>query len=411
MKPWEEIVLANGLIFLYRQSPGFPLATASMLIQSGSREESPSDSGLASFTTELMLQGTRSRTSIQMAHAIESVGASLGAQASEDYSEAGFVAPVDHVDRLLDILAETLTEPAFAAKEIEKERSQTLASLKSRHDSIFNVAYDALNARLFGAHPYGRPIDGRVETVKRFVRKDFDRWHRSHLRPDRSVLAMVSPLPGKAVRRLVEKHLKSWKSPVSPVNQDLIPLSLPTASAHVASKAHFEQAYLMTGVSAPPVLDPDYIPLKVLNTIMGGGMSSRLFMRLREELGLAYEVSSFYPTHVLPSQWILYLGTPPEKLGIAKREMERLLDQLQRKPPSSAEVQQAISMIKGAYLMEHQTRRRQAWYAAWWKMMGKSPEQDTHFLRAVEAVTPSQLHALARRLLAQPRITVEVTPR
>src|SRR5258708_19191566 len=115
----------------------------------------------------------------------------------------------------------------------------------------------------------------------------------------------------------------------------------------------------MTGVLAPSVLDPDYVTLKVLNTVLGGGMSSRLFMRLREECGLAYEVSSFFPTHVQPSQWVIYLGTPPEKLHIARKELERILQEIQRQKPSDAEVRQAIAMIKGSYLMSIRRGRGQ----------------------------------------------------
>ena len=148
----------------------------------------------------------------------------------------------------------------------------------------------------------------------------------------------------------------------------------------------------MIGVPAPTVYDSDYVTLKVLNTLLGGGMSSRLFLRLREELGLAYEVSSFFPTHLQASQWIIYLGTPPEKLPVARKALERVLATLQREGPSLAEVRQAAMMINGAYVMEHQTRRRQAWYAGWRHYLGQKADADQQFLNAVDRVTPRQVH-------------------
>jgi len=140
-------------------------------------------------------------------------------------------------------------------------------------------------------------------------------------------------------------------------------------------------------------------------------MSSRLFMRLREELGLAYEVSSFFPTRIRASQWVVYLGLPAEKVKMAEKKLSEMFRQLCRRGVTLAEVKQAKQMIKGAYIMEHQTRRRQAWYAAWWEFLGKGQEFDMHFPSAVDAVTPSAVHSLARRLLEQPRVTVEVTPK
>src|SRR5207245_2093846 len=138
-------------------------------------------------------------------------------------------------------------------------------------------------------------------------------------------------------------------------------------------------AYLMTGVSAPGVMEPEYLTLKVLNTLLGGGMSSRLFLRLREELGLAYEVASFFPTHWLRSEWVIYLGLPPGKLTLARKELRKILAALIDRAPRPDEVQQAITMIKGSYLIEHQTRRRQAWYAAWWELLGKGYDYDRFF--------------------------------
>jgi zinc protease len=411
MKPVDRWVLRNGLVVLFRESPGVPLAAATLFLRSGTQNEKPNQAGLANLTCELLMQGTRRRSALRIAEDVESVGASLGSQAAEDYTEFGFASPVQQLSRLLDVLADILIHPTFPPDEIKKERAGVLASLISRADSIFNLAYDAFNAQLFGDHPYGRPIDGRKSMVVRFTRDDLKRWHREHYHPDRAILSIVAAMPARAARRAVEQKFGGWKKTApfpQPVSLDIAPLRAPR---RVSIKSRFEQAYYMTGVIAPTVVDPDYPVLKVLNTLLGGGMGSRLFLRLREELGLAYEVSSFFPTHIGPSQWIVYLGLPPEKVAHAKMELDKILKQLQRKAPSREEVRQAIAMIEGSYLMEHQPRRRQAWYAAWWELLGKPQSYDREFLKSIAAVTPARTHALMRRLWAQQRVTVEVTPR
>jgi zinc protease len=409
--PFQRWVLPNGLTCLYRHSPGVPLAAATLLMRTGSLDEEPSQAGLASLTAELMLQGTRRRSARRIAEDIESVGASMGTQTSEDSTALGFVAPMDELDRMLQVTAEVLSQPVFPLEEIKKERAQVLAGLQSRKDSIFNFAYDAFNTALFGSHAYGRPIDGHRRTVKRFTRDHLKAWHQRHIRPERSIFSLVGSLPPEDARRLLEKRLRVWKKSEDARGRSYTTPSRLMTPRRLQLTSRFEQAYLMTGVQAPTALDADHTVLKVLNTVLGGGMSSRLFLRLREELGLAYEVSSFSPTHLLTSQWVIYLGVPPEKLPLARKELEKLLSTLQREGPRPEEIHQAVSMIKGGYLMEHQTRRRQAWYAAWWEFLGKGQDHDQTFLKAIERVTPQQVRDLARRLLSQPRVTIEVTPR
>jgi predicted Zn-dependent peptidase len=139
-------------------------------------------------------------------------------------------------------------------------------------------------------------------------------------------------------------------------------------------------------------------------------MSSRLFEELREKSGLAYEVSSFYPTRLDSSQWVIYLGLPKEKLKMASVQLDQLLDHLAKSGPTVSEVKQAKAMIRGAFLMDRQSHRRQAWYAAWWQFLGRGPDYGEEFLRAVDAVTPKQLHRLIQDILKQPRVTVRVVP-
>ena len=409
----ERWTLANGMTILYRRDAGFPLASATLLFRAGSRQESHAEAGLCSMTIDLLLQGTRRHNARQIARVLESVGASLGTQAHEDFAEMGFVVPASEMDRVLDITAEVLQEPSFPPAEIVKEKAHVLASLASRKDSIFNVAYDALNQAMYDEHPYGRPLEGRPETVKRFRRADFKQWHGRHLRPERAIFSLVGPMPGKETARLIEKHLSRWKGP-----RQLHP-STPSSPLkgeerkvkQLMVRSHFKQAYLMLGFPAPEAAHPGQIPLKVLNTLLGGGMSSRLFVSLREKLGLAYEVSSFYPTRQDVSQWVIYLGLPAEKLETASQRLEDLLQDLGRRGPPVKELRQAQAMIRGAFLMDQQSRRRQAWYRAWWEFLGRGDRYGEEFLGAVDAVRPEDLLHAARQILAQPRVTVMVVPK
>ena len=401
----------NGLKVLYQRDPAFPLASATLLLGVGSRHETPAQAGLCSMTIDLLMQGTRRRTARELADAMESVGASMGTQVHEDYSEMGFLAPAADLDRAFNVMAEALMQPAFPKEEIIKEKAHVLAGLASRRDSIFNVAYDALNRAMYGDHAYGRLVEGTLKTVRRFRRQDFQAWHRKCAGPGHAILSIIGPQSPREAKKILEKRLGHWRRPFTNVPS---PNVLPPAGGRrgdICVRSNFEQAYLMIGYPAPCATDPDHIPLKVLNTVVGGGMSSRLFSVLREEAGLAYEVSSFYPTRLETSQWVIYLGLPKEKLSIASRRLGELLKQLADRGPAADEVRQAKAMVRGAFLMDRQSHRRQAWYQAWWEFLGRGANYDEKFLEAVDAVTPKQLHGLLTSLLQQPRVTVRVIPK
>jgi zinc protease len=235
---------------------------------------------------------------------------------------------------------------------------------------------------------------------------------------------MVGPWPARKAATLLEKYFEHWRT-VPPGGGSLgwggtpvqvTPhLSPPPQGGRmhmsIRLRASFEQAYLMTGTLAPAVGAPEALALKVLNTVLGGGMSSRLFLRLREELSLAYEVSSFFPTRLEPSLWVIYLGLPAQKISIARKKLQEILRNVRRRGISSAELAQAKQMIRGSFLMENQTRRRQAWYAAWWEFLGKPPGYGDLFLKTLDAIVPEQVHAVAKRMLDQPWVTVEVVPK
>jgi predicted Zn-dependent peptidase len=397
----------------YRRDKDFPLAYATLFFRSGSRQELGPEAGLCSMSIDLLMQGTLQRNAIQLARDMESVGASIGTQAHEDYSEMGFVVPASELDRAFGVMVEVLDEPSFPKEEVIKEKSHVLAGLASRRDTIFNVAYDQLNQALYGDHPYGRPLEGTQETVRTFTRRRLQAWHREKVTPERGILSIVAPYSENDMYERLQKTVGSWR-PAKSGAKSLVTIA-PVKRLRVSQSrdvtSSFEQAYLMVGWQAPSAGDKDQILLKVLNTLLGGGMSSRLFVTLREKLSLAYEVSSFYPLRLDRSQWVIYLGLPKEKVKTAAQKLSELLGLLADKGPSRDEVRQAKAMLRGAFLMDRQSRRRQAWYTAWWEFLGRGPRYGEEFLRTVDVVTPKQLHRLMQTMMHQPRVTVTVVPK
>jgi zinc protease len=419
----QRWVLSNGLIALYRQDPAMPLAAGTLLLRAGSRYENPDEAGVCNFMFEMLLAGTRHKNVRQIADVIESIGGSLGAQAAEDYSELDWLVPAVHAERVFDLMAEVLIEPTWPVAEIAKQRRHILMDLKTRSDGLFNVAYDAFRTALFKAHPYARPVDGTAETVKKIGKKELAAWHAQHIRPEQAIFSLAGPWPVAQARRLIEKSLGRWGHKSKTLRATRSMQSILAGQPHMAaptqfSKApepihissSFQQAYIMTGTYAPALTSGGILPLKLWNMILGGGMSSRLFVQLREERGLAYEVSSFYPARLDSSAWAVYMGLPVERLPEAEKALHALLEDIVLKGPTAAELEQAKQLTLGTYVMDHQTRRRQAWYAAWWEFLGRPTGYDHRYLQRITAVSMRDVRAAGRALLEQPRLTVKVIP-
>jgi zinc protease len=164
----------------------------------------------------------------------------------------------------------------------------------------------------------------------------------------------------------------------------------------------------MLAYPAPGASDRDYAALKVLNAHLGAGMSSPLFQSVREEGGLAYEVSSFYPSRRLASALVVYAGTDPANVDQAHKKVLRTVQDLLEKPPSGEALDDAKRYIRGHYMMDHQTNGKLAWYLGWWEVLGRGHGHDAAYLKEIDAVTAEDVRRSAERLFAQPPVTVKI---
>jgi len=407
----QRWTLPNGLTCLYQESRDVPLVAGPLFLRAGSRDETDQEAGLCSFTMEMLMQGTRRKSAKTIADLVESIGGAMGIQASEDYSEADFLVPAPYFERVFDLLIEILSEPGWPADEVVKQKSHVLADLRSRHDGIFNVAFDAMRQALFKTHPYARLSDGTPQTVRAFQRKALSGWHERFIQPDRAVLSLIGSLSAAEAERIVRRHASRWsRSAIVDASRAPQRPTAPTESLAIDLKANFKQAYLMTGTLAPSMRETQTLPLKLFNIILGGGMSSRLFMDLREKMGLAYEISSFYPARRDPSVWSVYMGLPPERMAVAEEALTKLLTQIAQDGVTATEIAQAKRMMIGSFVMDHQTRRRQAWYAGWWEFVGRTQDFGAGQAERIRTIQDEEVNAAARTILAKPRLTVKVMP-
>ncbi|MHB9155071.1 MAG: M16 family metallopeptidase [Endomicrobiales bacterium] len=404
----NEFTLSNGLKVLHKEVKDNPLVTIQLFLRGGTISETEKEAGLAQFTQVLLTQGTKKRSSEQLAQEIEDIGGSISSDTEHDYCSVGISLMDAHFEKAMDILSDVLLDPSFPADEIEKERENILASLQSRKDQIFYVANDLFNQAFYGTHPYSWPDVGKAETVSKFTREDFIRWHRSQYAARNMLMVVAGNVSVDRAKALAEKYF-------APLPRGEAKTSFPRAEAPQRQEIRettkkFKQAFYLIGFPAPHLGGTDFTALKVTNALLGGRMSGRLFVELREKLSLAYEVNSFYPSRRELSRFGIYLGLERGNLGLARKRIQELLSELKEKGVDEKELSETKRYIRGVYLLDHQTIGRQAWYLGWWETMGPGYAYDDKYLDDLGKVSVADVQKAAQTYFTDRNVQVEITP-
>ncbi len=412
----------NGLTWIHRTIAHNRIAAFELFLPAGVMNEPAARSGITNLTAAVWVKGTKRRSALQIAQTMEILGAAFGVDAQGDYIALGGQVIVDNWPATFDLFQDILLNPAFPAAEVDKEREAALNGIRTKKEYIFNVAQELMQKEMFGDHPYGRPEDGTEETVKVLTREDLVRWHAAGLSPQGAVLVTVGPFSARETEGRVEGLINAWRPPPGAVPDRR--MGRPTASASpvpappypdkprsVEENLPFEQGFYMRGYPAPPLTHADYPKVKLINALLGAGMSSPLFRVVREEAGLAYDVSSFYPSRRAGSDIVLYAGTDPKNVDLAGQKIQSVLTDFIAKPPSASDLEDAKNLIRGHYLMDHQTNARLGWYLGWWELLGKGHGYDAVYPGEIAAATAEEVHAAARRIFAAPSVTVRVRAR
>lgn len=397
----------NGLLWIHRPVHHNHIAAVRLMFPQGTAVEPMEKAGVTRLMTSVLFKGTKARSALQFAQAVESLGASLDAGAQEDYWEISGQVTTDRFPAFFSLFQEVLFQPSFPEDEVKKERAAHLNDIRAAKEQIFTVAYERLQKELFPNHPYGRPEDGEEASVSSLTREDLVARHLSAVNPKGAVLVTVADIPAKDLAPLVESLAAHW--PAAPaVLAGPGPVSYP-AGAVLAEEPHpFEQSYFMMAYPAPAFGAPDYAVVKVLNAWLGAGMSSPLFMKVREEKGLAYEVASYFPSNRDGSAFIVYAGMEPSSLELAQDRASGVLAEAVKSAPTVEELASAKRYIRGHFAMDHQTNGRMAWYLGFYQIMGKGWAYDARYPEDVEKVTSEDVHRVAQKLFGHPPIVVRI---
>lgn len=402
----HQTTLENGLTLLTITNPSSDIISGKIFIKNaGSRSLIPEKAGLSHLVASVITKGTEKLNAVDIAYQIESIGASLGAEATSDYSLISLKTVSNDFRQILNLAAEIIRFPSFPETEVKREKYLTQQSILSQQESPFNLAFNQLKSVIYQDHPYSLSVLGTEESIESLTKADLHAYHEKHFRPDQMVISLCGRIDPDLGKEWVEAAFGDQKNPESPLVSPNF-LELQPQPETVKLYQDTQQSIVMLGYLTPGVKSEEYPVLKLINTYLGNGLSSRLFVELREKRGLAYDVSAFYPTRIDQSNLISYMGTSPENTAIAqaglKAEVERLCETLL----TETELQVAKNKLLGQYALGKQSNGEIAQIFGWYETLELGIDFDSLFPDQVNAVTSESIKEVAQKYLTKPYISL-----
>ena len=405
----NKTILDNGLVILTKESRANDIVATSVLLRTGTRYEADERAGFSDLAQHLLLKGTTSRTATEIATEIDALGARLNASAHRDFGSVTLLSTRPHFPEALEILFDVLLHPSFLEDKVALEKEQALRRIQAREDRLLYKAVDLLSEAHYGAHPYHKPSLGYPETVEAFTRDDALAFHERFYIPNNMVITAVGNFESGAFIKRVQATLGTLprRSLPEPANA---PLPTRDAALERTLERESEAAWMSLGYDAPAITEPAYPAMEVLDSVMGGGMNSRLFTELREKRGLAYQVSSVYAARLGPSLYFAYIGTSPEQADSAKAGIIAEMDKICTSAPVPDEVDRAKTYIKGTFIMGQESNQSQAALLAQYELLGLGYQYVDRYPDLITKVTPEDVLAVAQRYLSVPPSLGAVLP-
>jgi zinc protease len=401
--------LSNGLPVWIVEMHKVPVAQVNLLVFSGSADDPPGKYGVASFAAAMLEEGAGSRSALEIADAVDYLGADLGAASTSDYSSVRLHVPVARLADALPIMADVALRPSFPKDELDRQRQQRLTNLLQGRDDPPTIAAVTFARVLYGkGHRYGTPLMGTGETIKTLTTDDLRGFYGSAFRPDNAMLLAVGDITPEKVMPLFEASYGSWKSSAKAAPEKLPPTEEPAArQIYLVDKPGAPQTQIRIGWVGVPRSTPDYFPVTVLNTILGGSFSSRLNMNLREQHGYTYGASSNFDMRAAAGPFFAAAGVQTDKTSEALKEFFNELNGI-LKPVPPDELARAKSYVAlrfpGAFETTGDMSRRLEDALVY----HLPDDYFTRYVQSIQAVTAADVQRVAQKYIQPGKFAVVV---
>ena len=396
----QQFTLPNGLRVIAEPLPHLRSVSIGVWVRAGSILEKPEENGLSHFIEHLAFKGTARRSARQIAQEMDAVGGYLNAATSK--LATTYYAKVIDEDLPLaaDILADIVIHPAYDEKEMNKERSVVLEEISMTDDSPEDVAYDLVAAAMFGDQPLGRTILGPRAIIEGCVREDILAYRARHYSPMNACVAVAGNFELERLKDILMQHFGDWQGSAG----ELYPVNITNRQpAVLTADKDTEQAHICLGYNGRELGSEDVYAMAVFNSVLGGGMSSRLFQRIREESAMAYSVYSAPSAYPHCGDFTVYAAVSPRNVKTVVGQIDEEIATLLRDGITEEEFRMAKAQLKGGFILGQES--------AYNRMNGMGsnlallnryiPTEET--IRRIEAVTRDDAQRVAEETLRGPR--------
>jgi len=407
--PIQRFELPNGLRLLVREDPRLPLVSLAASFKAGLLAEEPSNNGITRLLAKTLLKGTPTRTAEQIADELESVGGGIGADGGNNSISVTVRVMQPDFERGLSILADVLNHASLPEKAIGREKEAQLAAIKADEEEMTSVARHLLRRHLFAGHPFGLRGLGSPETVAQITRDDLLAFRDQHVCARNGVLAIFGAVKAEEVRALVEREFEAFRVGSPAIDKPLEPAPIP-AALEVHETRPKQQAVLMCGFHGADLASPDRAALELIDEACSD-LGSRLFLRIREEMGLAYFVGTSQLLGLARGAFTFYLGTDPAKLTEVKAALHEEISKLATEGLSTDELKRAKAKMIGQQDIRNQSNDSLAFSCALDELYGLGFDHYLSWNAEIEGVTVEKIREVTRHYFAeQYGITAVVQP-
>jgi zinc protease len=409
----QRRTLSNGLELVIVEHHELPVVTLNMVLGTGAAADPPERAGLASITAGLLDEGTSGRSALDISNELATIGARLGTGADWDLSGVSLLSVARHLDRALAIFTDVLARPSFPEKELELQRNTRLTAIMQRRDNPQDIAGVVFASLLYGRrHPYGHPIIGDEASVRAVTLDDIESFYRTHYRPNNATLIVVGDVRPQALVPQLEQAFAGWERldvPQMSIDAPEESDSSGGARLYVVDKPGAAQSVIVIGQVGPARSTPDYFPLLVMNTMLGGQFTSRLNLNLREDKGYTYGARTFfdYRRGVGP-----FAATTSVQTAVTKASIEEILKELRgirgEIPVTEAELEFSKQAIIRGFPRSFETPEHVANRLADVVVYGLPDDYFNHYIESVRRVTREEVLEVARRHLDPSRMVILV---
>jgi zinc protease len=406
----QKLKLSNGVPVWLVEHHEVPLAQINVIVRSGSAADPIGKYGVGSLTAAMLDEGAGTRSSLELADALEFLGANLSTTSSFDYSAVRVSVPVSKLADALPLMADVTLRPTFPATDLDRLRQERLTGLLQARDNPAALIQIAFPRVIFGpTHRYGTSANGLPAAIEAFTVADLQAFYRAHYRADNATLLVVGDVTPDSIMPMLEKQFGSWKS------EGVAPLvaAVPTApqlkarQIYLVDKPEAAQSQIRIGWVGVPRSTSDYAALEVLNTILGGSFTSRLNQNLREKNGYSYGASSAFDMRLSAGPFLAAAGVQTDKTGPAVGEFFNELNAIV-KPIPADELAKAKNYVALSFPGEFETTGDLARKLEELVVYNLSDDTFSNFVPAVTTVTAADLQRLAAQYIQPDKMAVVV---